>query len=92
MKPRTPLKTSPALEAERVRFAASVWPLSPGEGILAACRLSEDMRKMALAGLRVQHPNASESELHEHLNRFRLNWERSAPRLGHAPPSPPNEQ
>jgi hypothetical protein len=56
--------TSPA--AEQVRVAA-VRSLAPMERLRQAFELSEAMRELALARLRVTHPGCSELELVERL-------------------------
>lgn len=63
------------LEAIRARFTAEPWPATPAEGLLAACRLSDDVRLFALAGERYRHPDASDAELNERLYEWRLKWE-----------------
>jgi hypothetical protein len=69
------------LEAIRARFTAESWPATPAEGLLAACRLSDDVRLFALAGERYYHPTASLSELEDRLYEFRLKWEQIARRI-----------
>jgi hypothetical protein len=42
---------------------------------MAVCRLSDDLRILALAGERYRHPDATEQELEEMLDEFRIRWE-----------------
>jgi hypothetical protein len=63
------------LESIRARFTAEPWPASPAEGLLATCRLSDDVRLFALAGERFRNPGASDAELNERLYESRLKWE-----------------
>ena len=69
------------LESIRARFTAEPWPASPAEGLLATCRLSDDVRALALAGLRHQHPTASSFELEAMLYESRLKGEQLARRI-----------
>ena len=69
------------LAAIRVRFAAEPWPVAPAEGLMATCRLSDDVRTFALAGLRHQHPTASTSELDAMLYESQLKREQAARRI-----------
>ena len=69
------------LEAIRARFAAEPWPATPAEGLLATCRLSDEVHAFALAGLRHQHPTASSSELHAMLYEAQLKREQTARRI-----------
>jgi hypothetical protein len=59
-------------------------PNSPeelGRRLLAACRWCDDVRRLALEGVRSQHPDASPQELDEMLYEFRMQWERVGHRL-----------
>lgn len=56
-------------------------PEELGARLLATCRWCDDMQRLALAGLRLQHPHASAQELHDMLNAFRLQWEQVSQRL-----------
>jgi len=59
-------------------------PESPeelGARLLATCRWCDEMRRLALAGLRSQHPRASAQELDDMLYAFRLRWEQVNLRL-----------
>lgn len=56
-------------------------PEELGARLLATCRWCDDMRRFALAGLRLQHPHASAQELDDMLNAFRLQWEQVSQRL-----------
>lgn len=50
-------------------------PEELGARLLATCRWCDDMRRFALAGLRLQHPHASAQELDDMLYAFQLQWE-----------------
>ena len=55
-----PVDTSPeALEVQR----SALGGLDPDERVRAALQMSESIRSVRLAGLRSQHPDASEREL-----------------------------
>ena len=56
-------------------------PAELGRRVLAACRWSDDMRRLALEGFRYRCPGATAEELDEMLYRFRLQWERTNQRL-----------
>lgn len=59
-------------------------PNSPeelGRRLVAACRWSDDMRRLALEGFRYRCPDASPRELEEMLYEFRLRWEQVSQRL-----------
>lgn len=56
-------------------------PEELGARLLATCRWCDDMRRLALAGLRSQHPHASAAELDAMLYAFRLRWEQVSQRL-----------
>jgi hypothetical protein len=53
-------------DAERVQLEG-LRALSPWRKIELACELTENARKLALAGLRQRFPNASEKELQRRL-------------------------
>jgi hypothetical protein len=75
------------LKARDAPLATEPHPPGPAEGILATCRLSDDVRRFALAGERYDHPTASLSELEQRLYDFRLKWEHLAPRIRISKPS-----
>lgn len=55
-----------SLENQR-RYHALVDALSPVERLLKACSLSRAVRTLSLAGLRHEHPEASDEELRRRL-------------------------
>jgi hypothetical protein len=71
--------TDEALNGKMIAMAEAASPKeSPeelGARLVATCRWCDDMRRLALAGLRAQHPHASERELDAMLYAFRLRWE-----------------
>ena len=56
-------------------------PEELGARLLATCRWCDDVRGLALVGLRLQHPHASTRELDDMLYAFRLRWEQVNQRL-----------
>ena len=69
------------LDQVRAEFTVADWPKTPTEGLLATCQLSDDVRTLAIAGLRHQHPSASVEELETLLDQFRTKWEQICPRF-----------
>jgi hypothetical protein len=69
------------LKAAHSQSADTDRPVAPAEGLLATCRLSDEVRTFALAGVRYQHPTASPAELEIMLYEFRLKWEDMARRI-----------
>ncbi len=63
------------------RLADPASPAELGRRLLAACRWSDDMRRLALEGFRYRSPDASPAELEELLYQFRLHWEQVSQRL-----------
>lgn len=56
-------------------------PEELGARLLTTCRWCDDMRRLALSGLRSQWPHASARELDDMLYAFRLRWELVGQRL-----------
>lgn len=56
-------------------------PAELGRRLLAACRWSDDMHRLALEGVRYRCPDASREELEDILYEFRLQWEQVSQRL-----------
>ena len=50
----------------------AIWrAMSPGERIMLADQLSDDVTQLAIAGIYAHSPNATEAEVHEELIRRR---------------------
>ena len=62
-------------------FDGMHWPLTPEEGVLETCQLSDDLHKIALAGSRAFHPQATRAELETLLAEFKSSWARIQPRV-----------
>ena len=56
-------------------------PAELGRRLLAACRWSDELRKLALEGFRDRFPDASDEELEEMLYQSQLQGERLSQRL-----------
>ena len=63
-------------------FDARDWPETPEAGVLATCRLSDELRTIALAGCKAQRPDASTVELEAMIEEFYRTWDRVQPRSG----------
>lgn len=74
------------LDVVRAELECETRPASAAEGILATCRLSDDLRTFTLACLRAQHPSLSPSELEALFAQQRDDWMRQ--RLRFFPPYP----
>ena len=79
--PHAPERLQAQLQAIRADLTSTVWPATPADGLVATCRLSDDIRIIALAGYRAQHPTASNAELEEMLDECRIRWEQISRRL-----------
>lgn len=55
------------------------WPDTPEAGVLATCRLSDDLHTIALAGCKSRRPDASPAELEAMLDDFFRTWDRVEP-------------
>jgi hypothetical protein len=59
------------------RYREVLRRMTPGERLRKACELSDWTRKLTLAGLRRQHPDASEQELRARLLARLQKWDNS---------------
>jgi len=62
------------LGTARAELEGDTRPASPGEGILAACRLSDELREFAVASLQAQYPQLSVGEIDALYVQRREDW------------------
>ena len=69
------------LAAVRAELQDNIRSPSPAEGILATCRLSDEIRAFALAVLQAQHPHLSSAEIEQVYADRRAAWTGQRQRL-----------
>jgi hypothetical protein len=73
-------------DPELLREQVDQWrAMSPGERVVVADRLSVDVTRLAIAGIRSRHPDATAAELVHELARRRYGDEIARPLLPRSP-------